>query len=53
MTRDPGEEGSTVYSTIWDADMMRGCECDEGYEEPDCLLRVRLPPFLFTVSNRC
>ncbi len=52
-TRDPGDEGSAVYSAIWDADMMHGCECDEGYEGPDCSLRVSLLPSLLTVSSRC
>ncbi len=48
LTRDPGDEGSTVYSTIWDSNMMHGCECDDGYQEPDCLFRVSLLPLLFT-----
>ena len=28
-----------TYSNVWDADMMYGCVCDEGYFGPDCNIR--------------
>ena len=28
-----------TYSTIWDADMMEACNCDDGYFGPECTLR--------------
>jgi hypothetical protein len=31
-----------IYETNWDADMIYGCLCDEGYEGPSC--KVRLCP---------
>ena len=27
------------YQTVWDAEMMYGCVCDDGYFGPDCTLR--------------
>jgi len=27
------------YSDIWDAEMVYGCKCDEGYSGADCSLR--------------
>lgn len=29
-----------AYSTVWDAEMMYGCVCDEGWYGPDCTLRA-------------
>ena len=29
-----------AYKTVWDAEMMYGCVCDDGYFGPDCTLRA-------------
>ena len=36
---DPGEGPVYTYSNVWDAEMMYGCNCDEGYFGPDCSLK--------------
>lgn len=35
----PGHENK-LYNSNWDADMIWGCECDEGYQGYNCALRV-------------
>lgn len=37
--KDPGEGQVYEYTSVWDADMMYGCNCDPGYYGPDCSLR--------------
>lgn len=36
--KDPGEGTVYTYTDIWDAEMMYGCLCDEGYTGADCSL---------------
>ena len=37
---DPGERPSVYpYAAVWDAHMLYGCNCDEGYLGPDCSLK--------------
>lgn len=31
---------SIVYSSVWDAEMIEGCNCDPGWEGHDCSLRM-------------
>jgi hypothetical protein len=43
--RDPGTmpaqgQAVPVYEDIWDADQIRGCNCDDPYFGPDCSLRT-------------
>lgn len=38
--KDPGEGTVYTYDSIWDADMMYGCNCDDAALGPDCLLRT-------------
>ena len=37
--KDPGEGPVYEYTSVWDADMMYGCNCDTGYYGPDCSAR--------------
>jgi hypothetical protein len=39
LTKDPGEGTIYNYENIWDAEMLYGCNCDEGYYGPDCAFR--------------
>ena len=39
-TRDYTQcQNTYAYTDVWDADMMFGCVCDEGWSGPDCTLR--------------
>src|SRR3546814_10995079 len=38
--KDPGEGTFYTYHNIWDANVMYGCVCDEGFYGPDCSLRA-------------
>ena len=38
-TKDPGSGIVYSYETIWDANQLYGCDCDENYYGPDCSLR--------------
>ena len=37
--KDPGRGTVYKYETRWDAEIMYGCHCDDGYFGYDCLLR--------------
>merc|ERR1719230_1156531 len=37
--KDSGSGDVFTYEDIWDAEMMYGCVCDDGYFGPDCSLR--------------
>lgn len=37
--KDPGEGSVFAYETNWDAEIMYGCNCDDGIFGPDCSLR--------------
>jgi hypothetical protein len=37
--KDPGEGTVFTYQNVWDADVLYGCVCDEGFYGPDCNLR--------------
>ena len=37
--QDPGLGPVYPYTTIWDAQKIYGCVCDDGYYGPDCSLR--------------
>lgn len=37
--KDPGEGDVYLYDSVWDADMIYGCNCDRGYHGSDCSLR--------------
>lgn len=39
-SKDPGEGTVYVYKNIWDANVMYGCVCDEGFYGPDCSQRA-------------
>lgn len=39
-TKDRGLGTVFNYTSIWDADMIQGCLCDEGYSGPDCSLEI-------------
>uniref|UniRef100_A0A7S2W8V0 EGF-like domain-containing protein n=1 Tax=Mucochytrium quahogii TaxID=96639 RepID=A0A7S2W8V0_9STRA len=34
------ENSASRKYNLWDADMVRGCDCDPGYAGPDCMKRV-------------
>lgn len=38
--KDPGEGPVFAYDSVWDAEMMFGCNCDDDSLSPDCLLRT-------------
>mmetsp|Transcript_23393 Transcript_23393/g.70211 ORF Transcript_23393/g.70211 Transcript_23393/m.70211 type:complete len:143 (+) Transcript_23393:240-668(+) len=37
--KDPGEGNVFTYESNWDANIMYGCNCDDGVFGPDCSLR--------------
>ena len=37
--KDPGEGPVYTYKSNWDANVMYGCNCDDGTFGPDCSLR--------------
>ncbi|DAZ98598.1 TPA: hypothetical protein N0F65_001017 [Lagenidium giganteum] len=40
MRKDKGTGPPVRYDSVWDADMIYGCVCDDGYEGGDCSKRV-------------
>lgn len=36
---DPSSKKIYSYEDVWDADMVYGCNCDDGYFGPDCSLK--------------
>lgn len=37
--KNPGEGTVYSYKNVWDAEMLYGCNCDDGYLGPDCSLK--------------
>lgn len=40
QSKDPGFGTIYTYTDIWDADMMWGCHCDDGFYGADCSQRA-------------